>query len=106
MSLMKLCKKTLAQLGYIWPPERRRSLRILSNLQEHFNSTHLTDFDKIMLAYSGFIGGIALASLTPQASTNLQVILGSLAYWCAAGFYLYKCSRIHVLHPQKQELSE
>jgi hypothetical protein len=105
LNLMKLCKETLAQRGYVRSPERRPSFRSLSDLQEHFGSSRLSDFDKVMLAYSGFIGGIALASLAPYTSTNLQVILGSLAYWSGAGCYLYKRSRISV-SPQKRDLSE
>ena len=90
MNLTELCKESLAQLGYFHQLERRRSKTILSNLEERFESSLLTDLDKIMLAYSGFVAGIALVSLTPHTSTNVHVVLGSLAFWTGAACYLYK----------------
>jgi hypothetical protein len=104
--LMKLCKETLAQLGYVRLLERQRLLRIFSNIQERFGSSRLSDFDKVMLAYSGFIGGVALTSLAPHTSTNLQVIFGSLAFWSGAACYLYKRKKMTVLSPQNRDPSQ
>lgn len=90
MNLTELRKENLTQLGDFRQSERRRSKTIFSDLDERFEASLLSDLDKIMLAYSGFVAGIALVSLAPQTSTNLQVVLGSLAFWIGAAGYLYR----------------
>jgi len=71
-----------------------RSEVVLSDLKGRFKPSFLNDLDKVMLAYSSFVAGIALVSLTPHTSTNLQVVFGSLAFWAGAVCYLYKRSKI------------
>ena len=88
MNLIELYKERLIQLGDFGQPGRSQT--VLSNLKERFEPVPFSDLDKVMLAYSGFIAGIALVSLTPHTSTNLQVVLGSLAFWTGAACYLYK----------------
>jgi len=83
-------KEERTQLGLYCQIERQRSRTLFSDLKKRFESFPLADLDKVMLAYSGFIAGIALVSLTPHTSTNLQVVFGSLAFWTGAACYLRK----------------
>ena len=83
-------KERLAQFSYFRQLDRPRPQTLLANLKERFEPSVLSDLDKVMLAYSGFVAGIALVSISPHTSTNLQVVLGSLAFWTVAAGYLYK----------------
>jgi len=84
------CKERPTQFDCFRQLVRQRSEIILSAVKERFAPAFLSDLDKVMLAYSGFVAGITLVSLTPHASTNLQVVLGSLVFWTGAGCYLFK----------------
>jgi hypothetical protein len=86
-------EKKPPQFDYFRQLDCQRSEKILSGIKECFEPAFLSNLDKVMLAYSGFVAGIALVSLTPHASTNLQVVLGSLAFWTGAVCYLYKCRK-------------
>ena len=90
MNSTERCKEGLTQFGYVRQLDRQRSQVILSDLKERFKPTFQSDLDKVMLAYSGFVAGIALVSLIPHSDTNLQVVLGSLAFWTGAVCYLFK----------------